>query len=226
MYRVLKTSSKTIISSDEVIFATSVDNNTDTKVINQAIQIAEARFILPLICKDMFEYLKENKNVVVTSINKDLLETQVGAILKIGGIVNAIEFIGDSWYNELWNEYLWKLIAECVIYIASPVNFSRFTSQGEMENNPKSPLEGQASASVSLATMKWKMDKMMQDRIAPLIAPTEQWLYDNRTHFPLVNCKNWTCSTIPDGVATRRKTPWIFGIYDLDNTKCGCNEDN
>lgn len=230
MYRVIKTSSATLISSDEVIYAIPALETADARIINSCIQIAEERFIKPAICKNLYDDIKFQKNKLVTTANQAFLQSlfPVGAdVLNIGEIVNAIEFVSNPWYNSLWNEYLWKLTAECVMYIATPVNFSRFSTQGEMQNNPKNPMEGQDSASVDLATIKWKADKLLNDRIAPLISSVEQWIYDNKGYFPLSDCKNWSTSDDYDGVAIKRKSAYVFGVYDNNTSiKCGCNDDN
>lgn len=227
MYKVLKTSSRTLITVDEVIYAAPTMDNVDERFINTSIQIAEARFAKPSLCSDLYYDFRDKKNQVVTTINKSFLESLFpsGTTLNEGEIVNSIDFVSNTWYVELWNEILWKVIAEAVTYIAEPVNFSRFTSQGEMQNNPKNPLESQQSATVNLDTIEWKTNKLLQDRIDPLRAVLDEWLFNNRVHFPLANCKNWGVSRTPNGVSMQRKTAWVFGVYDNNqSTKCGCDD--
>lgn len=231
MYRKLPHKRKTLISNDEVIAMIPGDTNVDPIHIQESIQIAEERFIVFGICQDLYYDFRDQKNVVITDINKEFVEDSINednpaegdtaaVVLKVGDIVNAIEFVTNTNYVDLWHEHLQKLIAECVMYQASPTNYSRFTSSGEMENNPKSITnEGANTASVELATMKWKLDKMMMDRISPLIAGMEAWLYKNRNYFPYYNCQNWFGKNTPDGVALNRKTGWIPGVYD---NKIGC----
>lgn len=215
MYRVLKSTRKTLITADEVVAVTATDNNVDPRQIDAAIQIAEDRFIRNSICQNFYKDFVNRKNVVVTLVNELYLEGLVGANLEVGQVVNAIELVSDQDYVDFWHEHLWKWIAECVVYVASPTNYSRFTSSGEMENNPNAAsFEGQNSASVPLANMKWKMDKMMQDRIDPLRAAAELYLFNNIGLFPYVDCKNWDVVTTPTGVSKLRKSGWIFGIYD------------
>lgn len=229
MYRVNLLPRNVLIVSDEVIAWGPTDNTPDQRNIMLAIQIAEERFIKPLICKDLYNDFRAAKNVIVTDINKDYLESlfPAGTILEVGARVNAIEFC-ESGYQTLWTEHLWKLIAECVIYVASPTNWSKYSSAGEMVNNPKSISadSGSAANSVDLADIKWKMDKLLMDRIDPLIASTQEYLFDNRSLLPKYNCKNFPteCGDCADGAGNRindnsgisfqRKTPWIHGVYD------------
>lgn len=227
MYRVNLLPRKVLIVSDEVIAWGPTDNNPGIRNIEQAIQIAEERFIKPLICKDLYNDFREQKNVAVTDINKEFLEDlfPAGTILQVGALVNAIEQC-DAWYQTLWTEHLWKLIAECVIYVASPTNWSKYAAAGEMVNNPKSISadSGSGANSVDLADMKWKMDKLLMDRIDPLIASTQEYLYDNRAHFPKYNCRDFGGACIDNnvnsvasnnnGISFQRKTPWVHGLYD------------
>lgn len=229
MYELLQTSSKTLITIGEVIYASPSNTNVDARFINTAIEIAEKRFIKPAICTDFYNDFRSRKNQTVTIVNLSYLQSLMpsGAKpLEVGQIVNSIDFVTDVWYKDFWNECLWKAISECVIYIASPANYSRFTASGEQENNPSSLTQGKGSASVDLATMKWKMDRMMQDRIDPMIAVLDEYLHSNRTYFNLLNCKNWQYDNVvsdSDGVSIQRKTAWIHGVYnDSRGNGCGC----
>lgn len=238
MYRVLHGKRKHLITSDEVIAVTAISGNVDARQIEAAIQIAEERFIRNAICSDLFDAFREEKNVVVTSINLDFLEDAINEsnnydatdpdgiepiVIQEGDIVNAIENVSSSAYKDLWYEHLWKLIAEAVIYIASPTNFSRFEANGEMNNSPRLiAAEAQGATSVDLPSMKWKMDKMIQDRIDPLIAGMKGWLSENRSSYPLYNCV--ALSDIRDitnnGVSLLRKTAWVHGIYAREPRGC------
>lgn len=227
MYRLSQLPRKVLITTDEVIAQCASDDSPGVRQLLAAIQIAEERFVLPTIGRDMYYDFRNKKNVIVDSINKAFLTTLINEgnssediVLQTGDIVNAIELVDNDWYKELWTEHLWKLTAECVIYIASPTNFSRFTAAGEMENNPKSITnEGQGAASVDLNKMKWKMDKMLMDRITPLITAFEGWMYHNRGQFPLY--KNYNAWNNSDAlVDVKRKSPWITGIYNNRNRSC------
>lgn len=217
---------KVLITTDEVIAWGPTAHAVDPRNLLLAIQIAEDRFIKPAICKALYDDFRNRKNVVVTDINKAYLESQFtpAATLVVGQIVNALELVDIPAYKDLWNEHLWKTIAECVVYTATPTNFSQYTSQGEMVNNPKSiGMDGQGSATVSMAELKFKMDKMLMDRIDPLIAPLQEYICENAGLFPLYNCRQCECDK-NDGISYARKSGWIHGIYDDEH--CGvCGDD-
>ncbi|RFM30021.1 hypothetical protein DXN05_03350 [Deminuibacter soli] len=218
-----------LITTDEVIALGPINQDADPRQLLQSIQIAEDRFVRPAICAGLYEDFRRQKNVIVTDVNIDDLTAKVNAgnysepiTLSVGQMVNAIELVETPAYTELWNEYLWKVCAEAVVFIASPTNFSRFTAQGEMQNNPKSITgEGQGAASVELKDIKWKMDKLMMERIDPLIEAMHLWLCENKGNFPTYTCKGCTRQT--DGISIQRKSAWIPGLYDR---KRNCEHEN
>ena len=221
MYRVNPLPRKVLITTDEVIAMGPTDSSVDSRVLLHSIQIAEERFIKPALCKELYYDFRNLKNVIVTDANKTELQSKftvsVPAVtLEVGEMVNAIEQVTNTYYVELWNEYLWKIAAEAVVYIASPSNYSRFTASGEMMNNPKSITnEGGGAASVELKDMKWKLDKMLMDRIDPLIEAMHEWLCDNKANLPLYKCKKCEHDD-HNGVSFKRKTAWIHAYNDHD----------
>jgi hypothetical protein len=207
---------KSLIVFEEVVTLAPTENDVARKQLEDAIQIAEERFVRPKICAAFYNDFRERKNVMVTVANLAYIQDFMEEEIEVGDVVNAIEFVDNEWYVLLWYEHLWKLTAEAVMYIASPTNYSRFTASGEMLNNPQVITgEGRGASSVDLGTMKWKHDRMLQDRIAPLVAGMDQWLYGNRVYFPAMDCKQWNYTTTSNGVALHRKTPWIHGVYPL-----------
>jgi hypothetical protein len=200
------------------------DNSPDPRVLLQSIQIAEDRFIIPAICRELYYDFRNQKNVVVTEGNKTDLQAKFSSsdppvTLAIGSFVNAIEQVTNPAYIELWNEYLWKICAEACVYIASPTNYSKFTASGEMVNNPKSITnEGQGATSVDLKDIKWKLDKLLMDRIDPLIAGAHEWMCINKSALPLYTCKECERErkSDPSGISYKRKTAWIHNIYPED----------
>lgn len=222
MYRVVNLPRKVLITTDEVIAQGPTDETPSPRLLLSAIQIAEERFVKPVLGSALYLDFRDKKNVVVTDVNKDFLETTINEelnlsetlTLEVGDIVNAIELVDDDWYVELWNEYVWKICAEAVVYTAIPTNFTRFTAQGEMQNNPRTMAfngEGAGSASAELKDVKFIMDKTLMDRIDPLLAAMKEWICDNITHFPLYDSKKCKCKT--DGISVERKTGWVHGIY-------------
>jgi hypothetical protein len=225
MYKVNLLPRKVLITPDEVIAQGPTDGTVDPRNILQAIQIAEERFVKKAICKDLYNDICSIKNVIVTDLNKTFLESESGLTLTVGSMLNASEFLNDS-YRELWNEHLWKLVAECVVYIATPTNWSKYQSQGEMQLNPKSIAqfnEGSNAASASLKDVQWKLDKLLQDRIDPLIASVQEYICENIGSFPMYNCRKCDCGN-NDGVGFNRKTGWIHGLYGNRKESC-CEKD-
>jgi hypothetical protein len=212
MYSLNHLNRNVLIMADEVLFHAPTSHTADHRMIEQAIIIAEERFIRPAICRDMYDDFRNQKNVVVDNTNNATLNAATNMTLTAGQIVNALELVTNPWYKKLWNEYLWKICAEVVIYTATPTNFSEYTSQGEMINNPKSILnEGQGATSAGIKEVQWKMDKILMDRIDPLIQAMHDWICENKTEFPKY-CKPCACSE--DGVSYKRKSGWIHNIYN------------
>lgn len=225
MYRINPLPRKVLITTDEVVAMSPTDNNPDPRILLHAIQIAEDRFIRQAICKDLYNDFRTKKNVLITAENLSTMKSEFpsGVTLVAGEMVNAIELVQDQYYTDLWNEQLWKLVAECVLYIASPTNYSRYTAAGEMQNNPKTiGMDPQGAATVGLKEMQWKMDKMLMDRIDPIIASTQEYLCDNAAHFPLYNCRK--CGK-EDGISFKRKTAWIHDVYEDEDSGQNCDDD-
>lgn len=211
MYKINPLPAKVLITTDEVINQGPTDNNVDPRLLLSSIQVAELRFIKPALGTSFYNYLRDTKNEVVDAGNKVALESATGKTLTIGQIVNASEFLSID-EKELWNDFLWKVTAECVVYVATPVNYSRYTSQGEIMNNPKSiALEGSASVSADLKDVKFKMDKLLMDRIDPLLAAMEEYICANKVKFPKYDRK---CDCDVDGISFKRKSAWI-NVYDI-----------
>lgn len=229
MYRLNPLPRKVLITSDEVISQGPTESAVSPRNLQNAIIIAEERFVKKLMCKDFYYAFREAKNVVVTDLNKSYLEGLVNEdnssetiALSVGEMVNSLEFVTNEFWKEWWMEFGWKITAEAVVYIATPTNYSRYTAAGEMQNNPKSITnEGGGAASTELKEVRWKMDKMLMDRLDPLIEASHEWLCDNRGNFPLYNCKSCACESDPNGgVSYQRKSPWVHGIYDNDKNGC------
>lgn len=211
-----------LIMADEVLFHAPTAHTTDVRMIEQAIIIAEERFIKKALCKDFYEDFRNQKNIIVTDANIETLKVKSEIDLKSDDRLNAIELVDDMWVKKLWFEYLWKICAECVIYVATPTNYSEYTAQGEMINNPQSAVGGDGAKSATQKEVQWKMDKLLFDRIDPLLAAMHEWLCDNKAHFTLYNCKPCKCNE--DGVSHKRKSGWI-NAYDDYNNNDSCRDD-
>lgn len=229
MYRVNRLPRLTIITTDEVIAMGPVSGNPDVQKLLDSIIIAEERFLKKTMCDSFYYDLREMKNRSITVSNKSDLEAKVNEgntgepiVLEIGEVVNAIEFVENEWYKKWWFEFGWKIAAEAVVYTATPINWLRHEAAGEMMNSPKSiSMESKASQSGDLKDVQWKMNKMHQDRIDPLIEASHEWLCKNKSHFTLYNCKSCGCDEA-SGTSVKRKTGFIHGLYDDDKNDC-CN---
>lgn len=227
MYRLNPLNRNVLIVTDEVIAKAPVEQDQDVRNLQNSIEIAEERFIVPLIGAKMYEDFINMKNVVVTSGNKTALQTSVNTgntgetvVLVEGQIINAIEQVTNVWFVKLWNRYLWKIIAECVAYTAIPTNAVKSTSQGEMQNNPAGPMGGTGAQGVGLGFLKFKMDKMLMDRIDPLLESMRVWLCANKAETGLVL---WDSSSCAECLPTHKKMGgYVFGIYDDDVNNCDC----
>ena len=225
MYRVNPLKRNVLITPDEVLFHSDQTEMPNEKNILSAIIIAEERFIKRLICKDLYEDFRERKNVVVTTVNITALQTTVDeaggkpiVTLKAGDILNAIENVTDVWYVNLWNEYLWKICAEAVMFTSMPTRWLQTKPTGEMLNSPQTiGGDGRDSQSGELKDVRWKMDKILQDRIQPLLDSMKLYLCENADEFEKFNCHDdcpeEDCDD-QDDVSYKNKGGWIHGIYD------------
>ena len=225
MYRLNLLPRTVLITTDEVIALGPTDSNPDPRNLLNAIQIAEERFIKPLLGKALYDDIRKSKNTVVTADNVTELTEAVNEgntgdtiVISAGDIINAIELVENEDYVELWNEQLWKLVAECVVYIATPTNYSKHTATGEMVNNPKSiSNEGSGANSVDLPDVKWKLDQLLQNRIEPLVASLKEYLCENRASFPLY--KGHCGRKDMNGISVNGKTAWVNAYNKTDKER-------
>jgi hypothetical protein len=231
MYRPQELLRFTLITPDEVIFHSSMDHEMDKRIILQAIIIAEERFVRPALGDALYEEILNAKNVIVTDINKADLQTDINdslpgdhtnVVLDDGDIVNAMEFLSPDNLN-LWLQYLWKLTAECVMFMAYPDSFIKMTSQGVIHNQAQSsPLSQGGVVTPALASMKWAMDKRIQDRIDPLVQVMQYYICKikaaDKTKFVnyTLKCACDPCSNEPgdDNIAYKNKSGIVLGLYD------------
>ena len=230
MYRLNPLHRNVLIVTDEVVAKAPVEADIDVRNLQNAIEVAEERFIRPILGEKMYEDFIAMKNQVVTSGNKASLqasvnETNTGTaiVLKEGQIINAIELVTNAWYKKLWDRVLWKICAECVAYVAIPTNAVRSTALGEINNNPVGPMGASGPASVSLAQVKFKMEKILMDRIDPLINSMRSWLCENKQQTDLLLWDSSGCSSCEP--THKRQTGFVYGIYDDIDFPKNCNCD-
>lgn len=231
MYRLNPLMRNVLITTDEVIFHAPTKHTLDPRTIQQSIIIAEERFIRPALCYDLYESIVTAKNKLVTAENKDALQNEINGslapgsqsvVLKEGDIVNAIEYLSGD-YITLWKTHLWKLTAECVMLLAVPEAFVQFASEGVVHTSPMaSAINASGISTPELKSVRWAMDKKLMDRIDPLIEAMHVWICKQRSSDSSKYagyCKACDCSA--DGVAYKRKSDWVMGVYD-DDQNCDC----
>lgn len=218
MYIVSNLNRLAIISVDEVIASIPSDMNPSVTHLEKSIVVAEERVLKPAMCFDFYYELRGLKNKIVTDGNKAELQSkfQTGTTLSVGEVVNAIELVENEKYREWWNEFGVHIAANAVMYMSTPMNWLRTTSAGEVLNSPKTlVLDAKGSTSGDLKDVQWKMNKLFQDWIDPLIAASDEWLCKNKQYFPNYNCKKCAdcgCGESASGNVTR-KSAWI-NLYD------------
>lgn len=239
MYLINKLNRNVLIMTDEVLFHAPTDQEIDDRQILSNIIVAEERWIANVLGNTLYEFFIDAKNKVINSnnqasilalINADHAIRGLDAIilsdLKIGMIINAIEFVTDPWLVKLWNRFLWKLTAECVDVTATIPSWVRHTSAGQMKNNPNVlGGNGTNSASADLKEVELKVRRAIQDRIDPLMERMKMWICINQDNFTFynVNCKGFSTNNLDnelDGISHVRKTNIITDLYkDKDQEK-------
>lgn len=217
---------KVLITTDEVMFHAPIDNDGDARTIMNNIIIAERRFIKPILGPIVYNALIDNKNLIVTSSNKAALQVIVNEMrgedreditLKIGDYVNSDTYLNEQ-QLDLWINYLHKIVAECVWFVALPVNRARFTAKGVIKNFPESIAQDQESVTIDLKDLKHLLDKGLQERITPLIDDLHQYLC-------AVGYPGYTRDCGCDKTSTKKQSGVIFGLYDDDDRKGKCCEE-
>lgn len=219
---------KVLITTDEVIFHGPTDNTVDTRIILQSIIIAESRFIKPLTGLVAYTKLIDAKNTLVTTENRSSLQAAVNEgrvsgtnretiVLQLGDYVNSDTYLSAT-QKDLWNNYLHKITAECVIYTALVNNRARFTSKGVIKNFPNTIGNAGDSASVDLFELKHMIDRTLWYRIGPLIDDMHGYLC--KVKYP-----DYTRQCDCDGISKDlyKRAGLSLSMYDEDDERCGCD---
>lgn len=222
-----------LITVDEVINRGTNNHTLDPLKIEQSIIVAEERFIRPLMGYDFYRAFVDSKNTLITSGNKTAQQTLIqnslpadaqDVVLNEGDIVNAYEYLSAE-NQTLWLEHLWQLCCECVLLMAFPDNYVQFGSAGVHLNAPPAgPMTTGGIVSPDLRSVKWAMEKKLQDRIDPLRESMHLWLCkQQKADSSKYTLYEKTCDCNADGVAYKRKTDVVLGIYDDDETTNCCD---
>lgn len=232
MYRLNELKRNVLITPDEVIFHAPTAHTLDPRQIENSIIVAEEWAVRPMLGYDYYEALTASKNLVITSGNLAAQQALFNAsqatgatahTLVEGEVVNAYEYLSTD-NKKLWTEHLWKFIAEAVLMVAFPEGFVQFQSAGVVHNQPASgPMNSADIVTPDLRSVKWAMDKKMMMRLDPLREAMHLWLCKQKkadsTKYTLYEKP---CDCNADGIAYKRKTDFIFGIYDDDDTNTNC----
>lgn len=226
MYRLNKTLRNVLITPDEVIFHSPSTGEEGERQILQNIIPAEERWIANALGFDFYDHICELKNKIVTEDNKaDLLEkiksdyaqdnkNFTDGLLRVGMIVNSIEFVNDEWIVKLWRQYLWKITAECVDLMNIVPSWLQTSKSGQQLTNPNN-LSASGSASGNMKEIAFKMDNAMLERIDPLLERMHQWICKNKSHFPKYTkaCEDCGCHEKTNKSVTPN-VGFAFGHYD------------
>ena len=205
-----------LITPQEVVFHAPTKHTLDLRMIEQSIIVAEERFIRPELGYAMYDYMATNKNVIVTSGNIAALQLAMvdSTPIKEGDIVNAFEQLNPS-YQALWKQHLWKIIAECVLTSAYPEGFVQFSSEGVFHTSPPAGLMVTSGlVAPLLPTVRWVMDKKIQDRIAPLMDSMHNYICKNKVESGF-DSYGKTCVENCNGTADEKKPKWAGLSLDL-----------
>lgn len=187
------------------------------------------------ISSSLYEELIQLKNKTVTVANQAGILVEINTALTaagkkpiavteipVGTIVNAIEWVTNTDYIELWNRFLWKLTAEAVDMLTTVPSWLRHTAQGQQKNNPEViGGNGQHAVTGDRKDVQFKIDIQMQERIDPLIGRMQQWICERKDKF-LTYTHPCSKETNNDGVSVLRKTDWVFNAYEKPTKDRDC----
>lgn len=201
MYAINPISRNTLITPDECTVKLP-NASLDSKKWVAAIELAEVRFLVPLLGWNMYNDICSQKNITVSSGNigplQAIFTAQFGlaidgstpnVVLSVGMVVNSIDLVTvGANYLSLWNQALWNYTFNCVLFIAITENYAQFTSSGMQKANPLDSSIGEiskANVGISLNDLRYLNDRLLLDRINPLQTYVEQWICVNIAQYPL-----------------------------------------
>lgn len=220
MYSINPLMRAVLITSDEVIFHAPTKHILDPRMIESSIIVAEERFIRPLIGSKLYNLLVSEKNREITNDTKTAMQLLVGNKVTLDTelhMVNALEYMSTD-NKKLWKEQLWKLVAECVITASYPEGFVQFGSEGTLHNNPPAGLMVTSGfVTPLLSSIKWSVDKKVQDRISPLSNSLHQYLCTNKIKYPLYDKD---CSDCENHEKALKFAGIALDVYDQTDDRC------
>lgn len=237
MYAINPTSRNTLITPDECT-AKMANTALDSKKWAACIEVAETKYVLPVLGWAFYNDLCDKKNVVVTSSNIAALQaiftaqfgTQIDGttpqvILTEGMIVNSPNLASmTTVYTTLWNQALWNFVFNCVYLVALPENYAQFSNSGVQKSNPLDSAIGEASAKsvgITLNDLKFLDNNKLLDRVNPSQTYLEWFLCANKGDYPLLpsdTCEKYS-TTNTDGTngLTPARPSTFINIYEDDD---------
>lgn len=221
MYALNPLPTNVLITPDEVL-RYFPGNSIDPNIFSSAIQLAEQRFVVPLLGYAFYQQFCTQKNVLVTPSNIATLQAMFPATfntLQVGNIVNAIDLVTVTAENVLiWNNVLWPFIAQCVMFTALPANYAKFTSQGIQKLNPAPAfLDSSAagtSTGISLRDLQYLRNDILLQNISVMQDALEQYICANKASYPLIPAHTYS-KWEKEAKKDTRKSGLVF-IYDDD----------
>lgn len=239
--------SRNVLITPDECTAKLENGSIDSKKWSACIEVAEAKFVLPVLGWSMYHDICAQKNVVVSSGNivalqatftaqfgTDPVTSTPNVILTEGMIVNGPELISTTpAYATLWNQALWNFVYQCVHALALPGNYAQFTSSGIQKNNPLDSAIGSTSSAnvgISLNDLRFLMDNQLLDRINTAQNYLEWYICANVTGYPLYplcNCSKYTPVTQDgrSGLTPARPTTFV-NIYEDEDRRWDANRNN
>lgn len=225
MYRKNPLPRPVLCTVDEIVAMAPIDQSADIRYLTNSIIASEERWIVPALGQSFYTDFINSKNQKVTVGNQAAMLTNINnslvlnskpvitmADIPVGTWINSIEFCPAN-YISLWHMYLWQVCAEVVSAMASVPAWSRMTGQGIQENNPKTlSSDGAGAASVNLKTIEKLLDNAYQQRIKPLIARMQEWMWTNGQYNLFT-----ICDPNKSGVNKQGKGGIILGLYRDEN---------
>lgn len=232
--------SRNVLITPDECTAKLANSSIDSHLWASCIEVAESKFVLPLLGWDMYQDICTQKNVVVTSGNIVALQViftaQFGTdpvsgnpkvILTTGQVVNGPEQITTTpAYATLWNQALWNFTYQCVYALSLPGNYAQFTSSGIQKNNPLDSAIGTTSSAnvgISLNDLRFLVDNQLLDRINSAQNYLEWYLCANAASYPKYptdNCEKYLPSTAngSSGLIPARASTFI-NIYEDEDRR-------
>jgi hypothetical protein len=160
----------TLIKAKEVVSGgvlkpAPITNQFDPALVAPHIQVAEYSYLVPLICKEMYQDMISKQNTDASNYNPDL-----------GPLVE--KFPSDANYETLWAEHLEQLISYAVILTALPLVGMQIATSGVFFNQ----IEWGENAGVKGVTF---LEDRIKQNLNTRQGMLQNYLCENADNYPL-----------------------------------------